>query len=456
MIKSELVTLSRLSVPIIVTQLAQMGIGVVDTMMAGHVSAVDLAGVALGGNLYWPVMFFLSGIVMSVTPSVSQLNGAGQSQHVGAIVRQVLWIVLFGGFLALLLLQNIEPVYYWLGVDPAAIPVAVAYLDAVSWGLIPILGYFALRYVCDGMSWTRPAMVIALCALALKVPVNYLFIYGGWGIKPMGGAGCGMASTIVMSTEFTVMALVVSFGRIKNLEILSHFSWPDWQEIWRLFSLGLPIGISIFLEMAVFSAVSLMIGRLGVTSVAAHQIAMNVGGLTFMVPLAIGMAATIRVGFNVGARNYAMARISGWVALGASLTVALFAMVLVYTFRGDIARLYTTDTEVIRIASTLIVFVCIYQVFDNTQVTVSGALRGYKDTRAPMYIGLIAYWLICFPLGVILGFGLEIAGFSVQAQGVSGFWWALVVGLLIAAVALSGRFLWISRDADKIQLLAAR
>ena len=456
LIRKEVAGLSRLATPIIITQLAQMGMGVTDAIMAGHVSATDLAGVALGGNLFWPVMFFLSGVIMSVTPSVSQLNGAGQSEKVGAMVRQAMWIVIFGGILAFILLQNMEPVYHMIGVDPLAIPIAVAYLDAVSWGLFPILGYFVMRYVCDGMSWTRPAMIIALSALAIKIPINYLFIYGGLGIEAMGGVGCGVASAIVMSMEFIAMALMLGFGRLKYLQVLSRFSWPDWQEIQRLIRLGLPIGVTVFVEMAVFSAVSLMIGRLGVESIASHQIAMNVGGLTFMVPLAIGMAATIRVGYNVGAKDYFMARISGLVALGTSLVLGIVTVTLVFAFRGEIAALFTTDPQVISIATSLVVFVCFFQISDNLQVTAVGALRGYKDTRAPMYIGLFAYWVVAFPAGAALTFGVDMFGISVKGIGVEGFWWALVAGLGIASVILLRRFLKLSKDTAKIQLMAVR
>jgi len=454
LVRTEIANLSRLATPIIITQLAQMGMGVTDAIMAGHVSAKDLAGVALGGNLFWPVMFFLSGVIMSVTPSVSQLNGAGQSEKVGPMVRQAFWIVIIGGMMAFALLQNMEPVYYFVGVDPVAIPIAVAYLDAVSWGLFPILGYFVMRYVCDGMSWTRPAMIIALTALAIKIPVNYLFIYGGLGIEAMGGVGCGVASAIVMSMEFLAMVLMLGFGRLRHLEVLAHFCWPDWREIRRLIRLGFPIGVTVFVEMAVFSAVSLMIGRLGVESLASHQIAMNVGGMTFMVPLAIGMAATIRVGYNVGARDYLKARISGLVALGTSLVLGVITVTLVFAFRSEIARLFTTDPRVISIATALVTFVCFFQISDNLQVTAVGVLRGYKDTKAPMYIGLFAYWVVAFPAGAALTFGVDMFGISTPGMGVEGFWWALVVGLGIAAVILLGRFLRLSKDTNRIQSLA--
>ena len=176
-IARELSTLGRLAAPMILAQVTQMGMGVADTIMAGQVSAVDLAGVALGGNLYWPFILLLSGVIMSLTPSVSQLHGAGRSAEAGEVARQAMWVAGAGGMLLVLFLNNVEPVYRLLEVDERAIPVAVAYLQALSLGVLPVLGYFTLRYLCDGMSWTVPAMWIAAGSLALKIPLNFLFIY---------------------------------------------------------------------------------------------------------------------------------------------------------------------------------------------------------------------------------------------------------------------------------------
>src|SRR5262245_18888950 len=191
MARREFGALTALAVPMIVTQLSQMGMGVADTIMAGRVSAADLAGVALGGNLFWPAMLFMSGVIMSVTPSVSQLHGAGREAEVGDVVRQALWLAIAGGVLAIVLLGYTENILHAVGVDPAAIPVAVGYIRALRWGMLPVLGYFTLRYLCEGMSWTTPAMLIAVVGLLLKVPLNLLFIYGGFGIPGQGGIGCG-------------------------------------------------------------------------------------------------------------------------------------------------------------------------------------------------------------------------------------------------------------------------
>lgn len=437
----------------ILTQLSQMGMGVADTIMAGRVSAADLAGVALGGNLFWPVLLLISGIIMSITPSVSQLHGAGRQKEAGKVVQQALWIAAIGGGLLTVVLRNVEPIYHLIGVDPLAIPISVAYLKALSWGLLPLLGYFAMRYLCEGMSWALPAMLIAFSGLMLKIPLNYLFIYGGFGIPAMGGEGCGWSSAIVMWYELIAISLLVAFSRIKVTGVFTHFSKPDFTEIKRLVRLGLPIGATMFLEFSMFSVVTLLIGRLGVDAVAAHQIASNVGGMTFMVPLALGMAASIRVGFNVGSNDIPGARLSGWVAINVSLAFAAIAAVAVFFSRDFIAGLYSTELPVLILATDLLLFIVVYQFFDDAQVTATGALRGFKDTRTPLWVAIFAYWFIGLPIGIAIGSGwFPVDGF----QGVRGYWVGLVVGLVVASVILVARFRWLSGEETRIREFAVR
>ena len=451
---AEFRSLGVLAVPIIVTQLAQMGMGVADAIMAGRVSATDLAGIALGGNLYWPLMLLMSGIVMAVTPSVSQLHGAGRAGDSGAVVRQALWIAVCGGAMVAVLLQNVEPAYRLLGVDERAIPVAAGYLRAASLGLPAMLAYVALRCLCEGMSWTRPAMVIGLTMLAVKVPLNWLFIHGqpALGIPAMGGVGCGWSTAIVMGCSLTIMIVVVSFSRMRASGVFAAFSWPDPAEIGRLLRLGLPIGLALFVEVAFFSGATLLIGRLGVETVAAHQVAFNIVGVTFMVPLALGMAATIRVGFNVGANDFAGASRSAWVAASTAIAWGVIFAATLLIFRYDLAALYTRETDVVQLAAGLLLLGALFQVFDGPQATLMGTLRGYKDTRAPMVIALVAYWLIGLPVGTSLCFGL----FSIPGIGVYGMWWGLVAGLVVVAVALFARLARISRDPVRVAQLRLR
>lgn len=453
MVREELRHLLRLALPIVLTQLSQMGMGVADTIMAGRYGAADLAGVALGGNLFWPTIMLLAGVIMAVVPSVSQLHGGGRQAGAGEVVRQAAWIAAAGGVLLIVFYRNARGLLQFIGVDPQAIPIATGYLEALSWGTLPLLGYFTLRYLCEGMSWTLPAMLVALLGLLLKIPLNYLFIYGGFGVPAMGGVGCGWASALVMWLELLVLAAVVVRSPMRATGLFSRFSRPDGAVILRLVKLGLPIGLTTFLEFSMFSVVTLLIGRLGVNAVAAHQIATNMGGLAFMVPMALGMAVAIRVGFNVGAGNLPGARRSGWVALGVSLGFALLAALVLFFGRGPLSALYSNDPGVVVVAMELMVFVAVYQFVDDTQVTALGALRGFKDTRTPMVIALVAYWTVGLPLGVVLGFGwVTLPGF----EGVRGFWVGLSAGLCVASLVLTGRFAWLSRQEAQVLRLAHR
>ena len=225
-IRYELSQLIKLALPLVAAQLAQMGMGVVDTVMAGRVGALELSGVALGGAVLWPTLMLVSGVVMATTPIIAQLNGAGKESEVGEVTRQGLWIALVLGSLLALALQNAGPVYRWLGIEADIVAVTTGYLDAVSWGIVPVLGYFAMRYLCEGLSWTKPAMLIASGGLVLKIPLNYWFVFGGWGIDPMGAEGCGWATALIMLLESIAIALVVLLSRIKRVGLFRSFSPP--------------------------------------------------------------------------------------------------------------------------------------------------------------------------------------------------------------------------------------
>lgn len=450
--RAEFVQLAKLATPLVVTQLAQMSMSVADTVMAGRVSSADLAGVALGTSVFWPLMFLVAGTTMAITPTVAQLRGAGEMHKTGEVVRQAMWAALVGGTLLFFVFRNLTPFYQFLGVDALAIPITNAYLRAMSWGVIPVLMYFCMRYMSEGLGWTIPAMAISFSALLLKLPLNFWFIYGGLGVPAMGGEGCGWSTTIVLCYQVMAMIVVVNFSRLRSAGLFAQFSLPDMAAMARLVALGAPIGLSTFAEFSMFSAMTLLIGRLGVETIAAHQIASNIGALSYMVPLALGMAASIRVGFNVGQGDLEAARRSGWVAILASLLFAVAVAVFLVVFAENIAGLYTTQTEVIVLASELLLLVAIYQPFDDAQATALGTLRGYKDTRIPFYVAICAYWLVGFPVAWVLGFGY----FETVNLGVYGYWIGLIVGLLVASSILIGRFQYLSKHAEKVRQFSGR
>ena len=440
----ELIQLIRLALPLVAAQLAQMGMGVVDTIMAGQVGALELAGVALGGAVLWPTLMLFSGVVMSTIPMIAQLNGAGKDSEVAEITRQGLWVALGLGILLTVALKSAGPVYLALGIEASIVDVTMGYLGAASWGMVPVLGYFALRYFCEGLSWTKPAMLIASIGLLVKIPLNYWFVFGGLGIEPMGAEGCGWATALVMFLELIAMIGVVVFSRVSRFNLFARISPPNTRQIAVLFRIGLPIGMATFVEFGFFAVVTLLIGRLGPETVAAHQIINNLSGLIFMVPLGLGMATSIRVGFNVGAGDVAAARRVGWLAMATSAGFATVSIVVLLLAGPALVGLYTQQIEVIGIATILLGIVACFLIVDGIQVNAMGALRGFKDTAVPFVIAFSCYWLFGFPIAWILGFGF----FAGLDYGVSGYWFGLAAGLVAASAALALRFNKISEQAQ--------
>jgi MATE family multidrug resistance protein len=444
-------TLVRLALPLMAAQLLQMAQGVMDTIMAGHLSAPDLAGIALGLNVLWPSQFLVSGFVLAATPIIAQLRGAGRVGEVGEIVRQGFWIVAFASLVLMLFWRNVGFVYEELGIEPHTKEIAIGYMHATSWGAFPLLGYFLVRYLCEGMGHTKPAMYMALAALVLKWPLNYAFMYGHWGVPKLGGVGCGWASAILWWAEFFGMLLVTRMPFVRVTGLFAKFSWPKWSVLQRFLVIGLPIGATGFAEVFAFSLMGLLIGRFGPETLASHQIVGNLNGMTFMVPLALGMATTIRVGFNVGANDFDRARLSAMVALRAAALFALVVGVLLLLGRFFVVALFSTDPQVTALAATVVIFVAAYQLADDTQVVAIGALRGYKDTQVPMWIALFGYWIVAVPIACWLGFGW----LAREPLGIYGFWAGMTAGLAFVAVAATYRLWRTAGDAHRIARLAA-
>ncbi len=308
-VRLEFKTLLALALPIMVAQLATTAMGFVDAVMAGRVGPRDLAAVALGNSIWVPVFLLMTGTLLATTPKVAQRFGAGTFDEIGPLVRQALWLALVVGLIATLALFSAEPILHIMKVDPELIGPCMEYLRGIGTGLPAVALYHVLRCFSDGLGRTRPAMVLGLCGLALNIPLNYIFIYGHLGVPAMGGVGCGWATAIVM----WVMALgMAGWARwapaYQSSRLFSRFDWPQWAVIKRLLGIGLPIGIAVFAESSIFAVIALLIGSLGATVVAGHQIALNFSSLVFMIPYSLGMAVTVRVGQALGRQQLAKRR----------------------------------------------------------------------------------------------------------------------------------------------------
>ncbi|WP_339527095.1 MATE family efflux transporter [Pseudomonas sp. EA_35y_Pfl2_R111] len=448
---TELYGLLKLATPIIIAQLANTAMGFVDTVMAGRVSPQDLAAVALGNSIWVPVFLLMTGILLATTPKVAQRFGAGAHTEIGPLVRQALWLALAVGIAAAVLLWNAEIVLSLMNVDPVLIEPAMGYLRAVACGFPAVALYHVLRCFSDGLGHTRPSMVIGLCGLALNIPLNYIFIYGKLGLPAMGGVGCGWATGLVMGFMFLSMLWWVKWAPFyQPSKIFSHFEWPQWPVLKRLLSVGLPIGIAVFAESSIFAVIALLIGGLGATVVAGHQIALNFSSMVFMIPYSLGMAATVRVGQALGRGEPRDARFAAGVSMAAALGYACLSASLMLLLREEIAQIYTPDRAVIAVATTLLIYSALFQFSDAIQVTAAGALRGYQDTRVTMILTLFAYWGIGLPVGYVLG----LTDWFGEPSGPSGLWQGLVVGLTCAGGMLAVRLASSARKRIRVAKMA--
>ncbi|WP_251978469.1 MATE family efflux transporter [Salinicola avicenniae] len=453
--RQETFSLLRLGLPIWGAQLAQSGMSAADVIMSGRSGATDLAAVSVGASLWVPLMLLMTGTLMGLTPIVAYQVGAQALDRVKAKVHQTLWVALALGFISMLALLAGAPAVFRLMEIPTDVAgPASRYLSAVACGIPAVAIYQALRAFSDGMRLTRPTLWISLLGLAVNIPSNFVLIYGGPGLETllgsalpaplrqlpaMGATGCGVATAISM----WVMCLGMMFytwrsRRYAGIALWTRPDLPRWREVGELLYLGLPIGLAIFFEVTLFTVVTLLVAYLGEVTVAAHQIALNVTSILFMLPLSLSMALTVRVGNRLGAEDPRGAAFVAWNGVFVGLLLALLNSLLIWLLAAPVVSFYTDDTTVSSLAMSLILLAMLFQISDSLQVNLAGALRGYKDTRMVMGITLVAYWIIGLGSGHLLGRGMD---GLLAPLGVHGYWIGLNAGLTSAALLLGWR-LW--------------
>lgn len=428
----ELKQLFHLMIPILITQFAQAGLGLIDTIMAGHLSPTDLAAIAVGVGLWIPVMLLFSGIMIATTPLVAEANGARTPGKIATIARQSLWVAFILGIIAALILQVMPFLLPVLGVPEALLPKASLFLHAIGLGMPAVTMYAALRGYSEALGYPRPVTVISLVALVALVPLNFIFMYGLGPIPELGSAGCGFATAILQWLMLIALATYVFKGKAyRKTQVFAEWEKIDLYWVKRILQLGLPIGLAIFFEVSIFSTAAIVLSPLGETLVAAHQIAISVTSQLFMIPMSLAIALTIRVGTYYGEKNWRAMRKVQYLGLLTGTILALATMALIWFFRPEIVSIYTSDYEVAQVAMYLLLFAIAYQLMDAWQVSAAGCLRGMQDTKAPMWITMIAYWVIAFPVGIYLARFTEMKA--------AGVWVGLIVGLSVACVLLLTR-----------------
>lgn len=428
-----------LAAPLMVGQLTNFGMNFVDTVMAGRLGTVDLGAIAVGSAVWSAGALFSLGVLLAVSATVSQLDGAGRRSQAGEFTRQALWLALALGIGLVGLALGAGPLMDALEVDEAVASVSMGYLRAIAWGAPGLVLMLTLRFFSEGTGHTRPTMYVGLLGIALNIPLNWLLMFGNLGFPRLGAVGAGWATAIVLWLQLLLMiAWIGKRPQYRPFGVFARFSLPNPREIIALLKVGLPIGFMVLMEGGLFVASALLIGTLGALPVAAHQVAMNYTGLVFMVPLGLAGAITVRVGNAIGRGDPEGARRAGLVGMGIAIVFAVFSAAVILRFPEQIVRLYTADPEVIALGASLLIYAAIFQLSDGLQVAAAGALRGLKDTRIPMLYSVLAYWMIGMSIGWWLTFRAE--------WGPAGMWVGILSGLSVAAVLLSVRYLRLSRS----------
>ena len=437
-----------LALPLVLGHVSTGLISFVDNVIAGHHGTHTLGAVTVGTALLWLPMLVPIGTLISLTASVAQLHGAGQYQRIGPLFRQALWLALLLSALMFAFLSVVPALLPAMGIATEIIPGATGFLHAVRWGVPALTLFFCMRYLSEGMHWTLPTMLLGFGGLLVLGPLGWSLANGHAGFPELGATGLGIASAVTMWLQAIAFALYLwRTRRFAALGLFTRFEAPQRQAIGELLRTGLPIGITVLMEGGLFIVTALLIGRIGAVEAGAHQIAINVAQLCFMIPMGVGEATTVRVGHALGRADPLGVRRAVWAGIAIVLaTQAVSALVLLFGHNA-VVGLYTDDLAVASLAATLLLYAAAFQFPDGLQVLSAGALRGLKDTRVPMFIAIAAYWGIGMPLGAGLGLGL--------GQGPQGMWLGLIAGLAAAALLLGLRLRWQGRRLSAEAALAA-
>jgi MATE family multidrug resistance protein len=438
----------RLALPLVMAEVGWMSMGVVDTIMVGHLPrpAVTISAVALGQVLYNTLAFGIGGVLLGLDTYISQAHGAGQWEDANK------WLL--SGVVLAAMLSAVLMGMVWLGpLAMARIPVgggeagrevmrqAVGYLGALNWGTLPLFLYMTFRRYLQAFNHVRPIAAAVVSANLVNAGLDWLLLFGhrwsvaghGFGIPAYGVVGSAWSTALARVYLAAFVGVAVWWvDRQHGYGLRAGFdrglSALDWSRLHRLVRLGAPVGGQIFVEIAIFAAVTALIGTMGPVPLAGHEIALNCVSFTFMVPFAISAAASVRVGQAVGRGDAAGARAAGWTAIGFGAGFMLSMSALLVSVPEKIAGGFTRGPEVIAAAVPLLLVGAAFQFFDGVQVTATGALRGAGNTHAGLVVQLVGYWVIGMPLGMWLGFG--------RKMGAVGLWIGLCAGLMFAGVAL--------------------
>ncbi|AXV65403.1 MATE family efflux transporter [Pseudoalteromonas lipolytica] len=425
--------LISLAIPVFLAQVTLILMTVVDTVMAGQVSATDLAALSIATGIWNPLMLALQGILLALTGIIAQFSGSNDKHGISHYFQQGLYLALVLSVIGLGLATLADSILSHLNTTAAITTLAEQYIHFVKWGIFGFLLFSVYRNITEGMGMTKPAFYISLIGLAVNIPANYVFIHGHLGFNAYGGAGCGIATALVFTAMAITQMIYCHFDKKINAKaLLANFSLPQPATMWTITKVGIPISLATFFEVTLFACIPLFIAHLGAVAVAGHQIAASVTTLLFMMPLSLSIAISIRIGNLFGQQHFKQLRSAVSTSYILAAIIAFLLASVTFFARDIISQLYSDNPEVLALASSIMVLACIYQLPDALQVSANGILRGLKYTAPIGYITFVSYWLI----GFALGFVLARTDLIVPAMGPHGFWIGIIVGLSAAAIML--------------------
>lgn len=438
-IKDKYKLMLKMIVPILVTQVAIYLISFFDILMSSRYGTADLAGVSIGSSIWMPIYIGLSGILLAITPIVSQLVGAKKELDAKRAIQQGIYVaILLAVLIFSVLLVGIDWILGNMNLETSVHNIARSYIYAMCAGILPLFLFCVLRCFFDALGQTRVTMIITLLTTPINIMLNYIFIFGKFGAPELGGVGAGVATAITYWLIFFITVWIIAkhvpFERFRIFHDWPKLEWVRWKEI---LIIGVPIGISLFAETSIFSAVTMMMSSFSTEIIAAHQIALNFTSLLYMVPLSISMGVTILVGFEIGAGRMQDARIYSYLCVATAIFFSFISACILFLLREPVANMYTTDREVLEYAVQFLVFAAIFQLSDAIQAPVQGALRGYKDVMITFIMAIISYWVIGLPVGYTLATHTDFGPF--------GYWIGLVAGLTTGAITLLIRLLLVQK-----------
>lgn len=431
-VRAELGDLLRLALPVIALQLGMRAMGTVDMMMVGHVSQTALASVAVGNAWFWFPCMFGIGFLLATDPLFSQAVGARDDAAIARTMqRGLLWAAVVTVPLVAVVWQA-DTVLAWSEQPEGILPGATLYARIASWSLFPVLVYGVLRQALQAHSELRALLITILLANGVNALANYALVFGHFGFPPMGVEGAAWA-TVFSRSCMPILLLAVAWPRLGPL--VRSFADREirrraiqWGGMLRVARVGLPIAVQLSIEVGVFAATTILVGRLGEVPVAAHQITLDLASVTFMVPMGLGVAASVRIGRAVGRGDMPGMRRSAKVTFATTTVVMLVLAAVLFLAADHLPRAYTDDLEVIAFAALLLPIAAVFQLVDGLQTAATGVLRGVGETRLPMIVNLVGFWLVGFPFGCWLTFDLGL--------GAAGMWWGLLAGLSAVAAGL--------------------